>query len=70
MRKWSVSIEAGLAVRVEEHVGPRGLSAFVARGVDQALERDELQRYLSELDEQFGEVPEELVERFDAEWPS
>jgi hypothetical protein len=29
-----------------------------------------LERYLSELDEQFGEVPEELVERFDAEWPS
>ena len=70
VRKWSVSIEEGLAVRVEEHVGARGLSAFVARAVDQALERDQLQRYLNELDEQFGEVPEELVERFDAEWPS
>ena len=70
VRKWSVSIEEGLAGRVEEHVGPRGLSAFVARAVDRALERDQLERHLNELDEQFGEVPEELVERFDAEWPS
>ena len=70
VRKWSVSIEEGLAARVEEHVGPRGLSAFVTRAVDQALERDQLEQYLNELDARFGEVPEELVERFDAEWPS
>jgi hypothetical protein len=70
VRKWSVSIEEGLAARVEEHVGPRGLSAFVARAVDQALERDQLEGYLRELDKEFGEVPEELVERFDAAWPS
>ena len=55
---------------IHRKIGARGLSAFVARAVDHALERDQLLRYLSELDEQFGEVPEELVERFDAEWPS
>ena len=70
VRKWSVSIEEGLAARVEERVGPRGLSAFVATAVEQALERDQLRRYLTELDEQYGEVPEELVARFDAAWPS
>jgi hypothetical protein len=69
VRKWSVSIEEDLAARVEEHVGPRGLSAFVARAVDQALERDKLQRYLDDQDQQFGAVPEALVDRFDAQWP-
>jgi hypothetical protein len=70
VRKWSVSIEEELAARVEEHVGPRGLTAFVARAVDQALERDKLQDYLDDQDQEFGAVPEEMVERFDGQWPS
>lgn len=69
VRKWSVSIDEGLAARVEEHVGQRGLSAFVARAVDHELEREQLNRYLDELDEEFGPVPEELIEGYDAQWP-
>ncbi len=38
VRKWSVSIEEDLASRVEQHVGGRGLSGFVARAVDHELE--------------------------------
>lgn len=69
VRKWSVSIDEGLAARVEEHVGRRGLSAFVARAVDHELEREQLIRYLDDLDEEFGPLPEELIETFDAQWP-
>lgn len=50
VRKWSVSIEEDLASRVEQHVGGRGLSGFVARAVDHELERDALAIYLDELD--------------------
>jgi hypothetical protein len=69
VRKWSVSIDETLAARVEEHVGERGLSAFVARAVDHELERQQLNRYLDELDEEFGPVPEQLIESYDAQWP-
>ncbi len=69
VRKWSVSIDGDLARRVEEHVAERGLSGFVARAVDHELERDTLGRYLDELDVEFGPVPEELIDEYDALWP-
>jgi hypothetical protein len=70
VRKWSVSVDEELAARVEEHVSDRGLSGFVARAVEHELERDTLSAYLDELDKEFGEVPSELVERYNALWPS
>lgn len=70
VRKWSVSVDESLASRVEEHVGERGLSGFVARAVEHELERDALVVYLDELDDEFGEVPAELVEEYDELWPS
>jgi hypothetical protein len=70
VRKWSVSVDEELAARVEEHVGDRGLSGFVARAVEHELERDTLRAYLDALDDEFGEVAPELVEHYDALWPS
>lgn len=69
VRKWSVSIDEDLADRVEDHVGGRGLSGFVARAVDHELEREALIGYLDSLDAEFGPPPSELVEEFDALWP-
>lgn len=69
VKRWSVSIDDTLARRVEEHVGERGLSSFVARAVDHELERDTLAAYLGALDEEFGPVPDVLVDEFDALWP-
>jgi hypothetical protein len=69
VRKWSVSIDEDIAARVEEHVGGRGLSGFVARAVEHELERDTLASYLDELDEQFGPTSSEVVDKFDALWP-
>lgn len=68
--KWSVSVEENLASRVESHVGDRGLSGFVARAVEHELERDLLDEYLLELDDDFGPLPDGLVEQIDDAWPS
>jgi hypothetical protein len=68
--KWSVSVEESLASRVESHVGDRGLSGFVARAVEHELERDLLDEYLLELDDEHGPVPDGLVEQIDDAWPS
>lgn len=70
VRRWSVSVEEELASRVEAHVGDRGLSRFVARAVDHELERDALTAYLDSLDDEYGTTPVELVEQYDALWPS
>ena len=70
VRKWSVSVDEELAARVEEHIGDRGLSGFVARAVEHELERDTLTAYLDELDKEFGPVADGLVEQFDSAWPS
>lgn len=70
VRKWSVSVEEELATRVEEHVGDRGLSGFVARAVEHELERDAFGTYLDDLDEEYGKVPNDLVEHYDTLWPS
>lgn len=70
VKKWSVSVEANLAERVEGHVGDRGLSGFVARAVEHELERDLLGDYLDDLDAQFGAVPSSLVDEYAAAWPS
>ncbi len=68
--KWSVSVEQNLASRVETHVGDRGLSGFVSRAVEHELERDLLDEYLADLDDEFGAVPAGLVEHVDDLWPS
>ncbi len=68
--KWSVSVDEDLASRVESRVGDRGLSGFVARAVAHELERDLLDEYLAELDDEFGEVPPGVVEQIDTAWPS
>jgi len=70
VKKWSVSVEQQLAERVEDRVGDRGLSGFVARAVEHELERDLLDEYLHELDLEFGTVSPDTVEKFNAAWPS
>lgn len=70
VKKWSVSVEEQLATRVEQRVGDRGLSGFVARAVEHELERDLLDEFLNELDAEFGVVSPDLVEKFNTAWPS
>ncbi|MGA2283792.1 MAG: hypothetical protein ABSH07_08980 [Candidatus Dormibacteria bacterium] len=42
----------------------------MARAVAHELEREALGDYLHELDRQFGPVPADLIEQYDALWPS
>ncbi len=70
VRKWSVSVEENLAARVEDRVGDRGLSGFVARAVEHELERDLLDDYLTDLDAEFGSVPSETIDEYANQWPS
>ncbi len=70
VKKWSVSVEEQLAERVEQRVGDRGLSGFVARAVEHELERDLLDEYLNELDAEFGAISPQLIQKFDSAWPS
>ena len=70
VKKWSVSVEERLAMRVERRVGDRGLSGFVARAVEHELERDLLDEFLNDLDAEFGIVSPDLVEKFNTAWPS
>ncbi len=70
VKKWSVSVEERLAMRVERRVGDRGLSGFVARAVEHELERDLLDEFLNDLDAEFGIVSLDLVEKFNTAWPS
>ena len=70
VRKWSVSVEEKLAARVEDRVGDRGLSGFVAQAVEHELERDLLNDYLTDLDAEFGSVPAAAIEQYDQQWPS
>ena len=70
VRKWSVSVDEALASRVEDHVGHRGLSPFVAKAVQNELERELLDDFLAELDVKFGAVPEGVVDEYRTAWPS
>ena len=45
-------------------------SASGSGAVEHELERDLLDDYLRELDDKYGLVPENLVEHYDALWPS
>ena len=55
--KLSVSVPAELAGIVRKRVGPRGLSGFVVRALLHELEREQLGKYLGELDAQLRAVP-------------
>ena len=55
--KLSVSIPKDLATAVRRRVGPRGLSAFVARAISHELEREQLGSFSVELDGEHGALP-------------
>ena len=65
-----MSVDEELVSRVQEHVGDQEVSGFVARAMEHELERELLDDYLQELDDKYGPLPEELIEHYDALWPS
>jgi hypothetical protein len=67
--KLSVSVPNDLAKAVRKRVGARGLSGFVARAMRHELEREQLESYLAELDEELGPVPKRTLAAARAVWP-
>lgn len=66
--KLSVSVPRDLAKAVRKRVGPRGLSGFVALAVQHELEREQLQSFLKELDDELGEVSGQVMREVRKSW--
>ena len=68
VEKLSISVPRALAGALRRHLGKRGVSGFAARALQHELEREKLTRYLDELDDELGPVPEELLEEARRAW--
>ncbi len=67
MEKVSITLEAEVVAAIREHVGKREFSAFVNDVLKRQLQRDEWVRWLDEMDQKFGPVPEDVQKRVNAE---
>ncbi len=49
-------------------MGDGNLSAYITQGLERQLRADRLARFLSELEREFGPVPEDDIEAVRREW--
>lgn len=68
-RKISVSMPEHLSAAVQERVGRGEFSKYVTEAVARRLEADLLAELAGLLDEEHGEVPEDLVAEAEGAWP-
>lgn len=66
--KVSITLDADVLARLREDMGERGLSAYINDVVRYELKREGMRRFLAELDEEFGPVPEEILKEAEQEW--
>jgi Arc/MetJ family transcription regulator len=66
--KVSITLDPAIVAEARRMAGDGGLSAFVNDVLRWHLQHLRLRRYLAELDEEFGPVPEELREEAKREW--
>jgi Arc/MetJ family transcription regulator len=66
--KVSITLDPAIAAEARRMAGDSGLSAFVNDVLRWHLQNLRLRKYLAELDEEFGPVPEELREEAKREW--
>lgn len=69
VRKVSVSMPADLIAAVQQRVGPGEFSRYVSDAVAHQHRQDLLAELSALLDEEYGPVPQELIDRARAEWP-
>ena len=69
-RKVSVSMPEDLTVAVQHRVGRGAFSQYVTEAVARQLESDMLGELVSEMDDEFGPVPDELVAEARRAWPA
>jgi Arc/MetJ family transcription regulator len=66
--KVSITLDPAIVAEARRMAGDGGLSAFVNDVLRWHLQHLRLRKYLAELDEEFGPVPEELREEAKREW--
>jgi hypothetical protein len=64
--KLSATVPEALLAEVREHVGRRGLSAFVTRALQHELDRVALRSFLDELAEEIGQPDPQMVAEAEA----
>lgn len=68
-RKISVSMPEDLSAAVRRRVGRGEFSRYVTEAVAGRLKADLLAELIELLDDEYGEVPEDLVEKAESVWP-
>ena len=68
MKKVSVTLDADLVAEIKTEVGERGFSAYLNDSVKRRRQHERLRRYLRELDEEFGPVPDDVRRQAEKEW--
>ena len=66
--KVSITLDPAIVAEARRMAGDGGLSAFVNDVLRWHLQSLRLRRYLADLDQAFGPVPEELREEARREW--
>jgi hypothetical protein len=69
VRKVSVSMPEDLVADVRERTGAGGFSRYITEAVEEKLRVDRLDSLSAWLEEQYGPVPEELIQEAMREWP-
>jgi hypothetical protein len=69
VEKVSLSLDAAILAEARRLAGRRGLSALVNDALRIKLQHERLRRLLSEMDNEFGKVPDRELERARVMWP-
>jgi hypothetical protein len=67
--KVSLSLDKDLVDQARALAGARGLSALVNEALRIQLQHERIRRLLDEMDEEYGPVPEQVMEEVRQEWP-
>ena len=68
MKKVSVTLDADLVAEIKTEVGVRGFSAYLNETIKRRRQHERLRRYLADLDEEYGPVPDEVRHQVEREW--
>lgn len=69
MEKVSLSLDPDLLGEARQVSGARGLSGFVNDALRVRLQHERVRRLLAEMDDEFGPVPDGVMEEVRRSWP-
>ena len=68
MKKVSVTLDADLVAEIKTERGEGRFSAYLNETIRRRRHYERLRRYLRELDDEFGPVPDEVRRQAEREW--